>query len=114
MKFDVSPSGVHQTGQGAKRQGQDMDADVQALLNAFADAANDSGGGPIAYELARLAADVEDKTGIMSSRVTRTVFGAGQAADAHVEGDHDMAKNANQCKAGTESAGADMPGQGGH
>lgn len=114
MKFDVSPSGIHETGRQATSHGQDMNADVQSLLNALADAANNSGSSIIGPELARLAEDVEGRTELMSSRVTGTVFGGHQVADTHVEGDHDMANNANQCRAGTEPGGSDMPGQGGH
>jgi len=111
MKFDVSPSGMHQTGQKATSQGQDLVADVKTLLGSLEEAAGTCGG-PIANELARLAGDVSQKTHVMSSRVQVTVDGAGKATNAHVEGDHEMQNNARQNQSGTENAGQDMPGHG--
>ena len=95
MKFDILPTGMHETGRKATRQGDDIDTDVRMLLDALDEAwlASDA---PVAGALTRLSGDVQQKTGIMSSRVTRTVDGAAEATGIFDDGDHEMRGNANQ------------------
>ncbi|MFD5734662.1 DUF6507 family protein [Streptomyces sioyaensis] len=112
MKFDISPSGMDATGRKATGQGHDLDADVRTLLDALADAESASDG-PLAGALARFSGDVQQKTGIMSSRVACTVDGAGRATGAFVEGDHEMSSNAKQGSDGMYPPGSGMLGQGG-
>ncbi|MER7396125.1 DUF6507 family protein [Streptomyces sp. NPDC000151] len=112
MKFDISPSGMNETGQKATRHGNDLDSDVRTLLDAL-DGAGSASGGPIAEALARFAGDVQQKTGIMSSRVACTVDGAGRATSIFGEGDDEMRSNANQGMGGVNSSENGWLGQGG-
>ncbi|POX37467.1 hypothetical protein C3486_28150 [Streptomyces sp. Ru73] len=112
MKFDISPSGMHETGRKATRRGDDIDADVRALLDALGDAGAASGGA-LAGALARLSGDVQQKTGIMSSRVACTVDGAGRATGMFDDGDHEMKGNAHQGIDRANSAGNSGLGPGG-
>ncbi|MGI5471780.1 DUF6507 family protein [Streptomyces sp. CA-132043] len=112
LKFDISPSGMRETGHKASGQGSDIDADVRALLDALDDAGA-AAGGPVAGAVAGLSGDVEQKTGIMASRVAGTVDGAGRATHVFDEGDHEMKGNARRGIDRANSPGHGEFGRGG-
>lgn len=94
---------MQQTRQRATARAGDLETDVRELLGSLGDA-GDACREPLLAALARLTADVESKTGLMTSHALSTVDGAGAATDAHTTGDAEMARNAR-----SGSDGADLP-----
>lgn len=113
MKFDISHSGMQDTQHKATGQGEDLDKDVKSLLDALDGAAGECGG-LVGQALTRLSGDVRQKTESLSSRVSRTVNGAGEAVGSFLEGDQEMSKNIRKTAPdGPNFAGRDIPGRGG-
>lgn len=93
MRFDVSPSGMRQTGAHTTGKQGELDGDAQMLRSAV-DQAGQACAGPLTEALMGLSNDVSQTMRGVSARIDDLVSGANQAVGAYDQGDQEMSRNA--------------------
>ncbi len=112
--WDISPSGVHGVLGRAESVASEFDPRMSSMNADLGGAAGQSGSGLVAAALGGFDEAQAGHIGFVFARTGAAMTGAARATDAYVEGDLEMAANAQAAASAAPDPRASMPGgQGG-